>query len=158
MVRKKESPEVTSHCTFSHWLWGSQSELRDLGKPQPFSHFSVDSTVPSDSIRSSTFPEPLTPLHNETTAAWTSATRTTFQLSPARPAERCLCVEVCRKTAFMLLSKQPEGSQHAVKTDFVWATVLFAFGILGASAVTVSYSFAYIYFKPHCEQAEMVLK
>lgn len=88
-------------------------------------HFSVDSTVPSDSTRSSTFPESLTQLSNERPAVWTNAKRTTLQLSLARPAEWCLCMEGCCKTAFMLLGKQPEGSQCAVKTDFVWATVLF---------------------------------
>lgn len=105
---------------------GSQSELHVLRKSQPFYiSLSVDSTVPSDSIRSSTFPKSLTLSSNERPVVWTNAKRTTLQLSLARPAEWCLCMEGCSKAAFMLLGKQPEGSQCAVKTDFVWATVLF---------------------------------
>lgn len=109
---------------FSHWqsalslnyvFWGNLSHL----------HLSVDSAVPSDSLRSSMFPESLTLLSHERPVVWTNAKRTTLQPSLARPAEWCLCLEGCCKTAFMLLSKQPEGSQCATKPDFVWATVLF---------------------------------
>lgn len=71
------------------------------------------------------FPESLTLLSKERPVVWTNAKRTTLQLSLARPAEWCLCTEGCCKTAFLLLGKQPEGSQCAMKTDFVWATVLF---------------------------------
>lgn len=71
------------------------------------------------------FPESLTLLSNERPVVWTNAQRTTLQLSLARPAEWCLCMEGFCKTAFMLLGKRPEGSQCAAKTDFVWATVLF---------------------------------
>lgn len=115
---------MISHCMLFQWQ-GLSVWITCSKEISAIVQFSVDSTGPGDSIRSSTFPESLTLLSNERPVVWTNAKRTTLQLSLARPAEWCLCMEGCSKTAFMLLGKQPEGSQCAVKTDFVWATVLF---------------------------------
>lgn len=121
-------------------------------------HLSVHSTVPSNSIRSSTFPESLTLLSNERLVVWTNARRTTLQLSLARPAE-CACAW---RVSVRLLSCSSASSlrDHSVQRKQILFGPLFfsAFGILGASSVMVSYSFTSIQFEPHGEQAEIVIK